>query len=169
MLFRSDAVDSHSAPCTRANFHADVAAQPTLLKPIIKPWEELVHNKHKTGLGYDKDVSFHIPDYTNPIIFQSVGFLYDSSPAVVPDPVLLPQQQQIVKFQHCDRVGHMKDQCFYLHPCKHCGRHTHSSNKCFKTSLLQEQRFILDGSLLGNGHQQPRKFLGHVSELVLKY
>ena len=49
--------------------HADVAAQPALLKPIIRPWEELVHNKHRTGLGYDKDVSFHIPDYTKPIIF----------------------------------------------------------------------------------------------------
>jgi len=36
--------------------HADVEIQPTLPKPIIKHWEELVHNKHRTGLGYDKDV-----------------------------------------------------------------------------------------------------------------
>ena len=123
-------VDSHSVPCTRADFHADAAAHPALPKPIIRPWEELVHNKHRTGLGYDKDVSFHIPDYTKPIIFQSAGFFYDSSPAAIPDPVLLPQQ--IVKCQHCDRVGHMKDHCFDLHPCKHCGRHTYSSDRCFR-------------------------------------
>ena len=105
-------VDPHSVHCTR---HADASVQPALLKPIIRPWEELVHNKHKTGLGYDKDVSFHIPDYTKPIIFQSAGFLYESSPEAVLDPV--PQQQhQIEKCQHCDRVGHMKDHCFDLHP-----------------------------------------------------
>ena len=125
------AIDSHSVPYTRADLHADATSQLALLKPIIRPWEELVHKKHRTGLGYDKDVSFHIPDYTKPIIFQSAGFLYDSSPALVPD--LAPQQQQqIVKCQHCDRVGHMKDHCFDLHPCKHCGRHTHSSDRCFK-------------------------------------
>jgi len=37
-----------------------------------------------------------------------------------------------VQHQHCDRVGHMKDHYFDLHPCKHCGQHTHSSNKYFK-------------------------------------
>ena len=124
-------VDSHSVPCTRADVHADAAVQPALLKPIIRPWEELVHNKHKNSLGYDKDVTFHIPDYTKPIIFQSAGFLYDSSPAAISDHVLLPQQQ-IVKCQHYDRVGHTKDHFFDLHPCKHCGRHTHSSHRCFK-------------------------------------
>ena len=55
-------VDSHLVPCTRAHVHADAAVQPALPKPIIRPWEELLHNKHRTGLGYDKDVSFHIPD-----------------------------------------------------------------------------------------------------------
>ena len=64
---------------------------PTLPKPIIKPWEELVHNKHRIGLGYEKDVSFHIPDYLKPIQFQSVGFLHDSSPSASAP---LPQQQQ---------------------------------------------------------------------------
>ena len=81
-----DAVDSHSVPCTRADVHVDATVQPALPKPIIRPWAELVHNKHRTGLGYDKDVSFHIPDYTKLIIFQSVIFLYDSSPAAIPDP-----------------------------------------------------------------------------------
>ena len=38
-----------------------------------------------------------------------------------------------------------------------------------KTSFLQEQRFILDGSLLGNGLQQPRRYLSHMSKLVLEY
>ena len=91
--------------------HADADTQSALPKPIIKPWEQLVHNKHKTGLGYDKDLSFHIPDYAKPIQFQSAGFIHDSSPApydssapAVPDSAPLPQQQQqqIVKCQHCD-------------------------------------------------------------------
>ena len=38
-----------------------------------------------------------------------------------------------------------------------------------KTNVLQEQRFILDGSLLGNGHQQPRRYSKHMSELVPEY
>ena len=114
------AVDSDSVPYTRAYLHADAAAQSALLKPIIRPWEELVHNKHKTSLGYDKDVSFHIPNYSKPIKFQSAGFLYDSSPSVVPNTTPLPEQPyQIVKWQHCDQVGHMKDHCFDLHRCKH--------------------------------------------------
>ena len=93
-----DAVDSHSVPCTRADVHADAAVQPALLKPIIRPWEELIHNKHRTSLGYEKDVSFHILDYTKPIIFQSARSLYDSSPAAIPDLAPLLQQHQIVKF-----------------------------------------------------------------------
>ena len=36
-------------------------------------------------------------------------------------------------------------------------------------NILQEQRFILDGSLLGNGHQQPRRYSKHMSELVPEY
>ena len=86
------AVDSHSMPSIKAYLQAEAKIQPTL--PIIRPWEELVHNKHRTGLGYDKDVSFHISDYSKPIKFQSVGFLYDGSPVAVPDPTPLPQQQQ---------------------------------------------------------------------------
>ena len=38
-----------------------------------------------------------------------------------------------------------------------------------ETNLLREQRFILDGSLLGNGHQQPRRYFKHMSELVPEY
>lgn len=62
---------------------------------------------------------------TCPFIFQitqspsnfSVGFLHDGSPSVVSNSGPLPQQpQQIVKCQHCDRVGHVKDHCFDLHP-----------------------------------------------------
>ena len=62
-------VDSHSNPCTRAYLHADAAAQPALPKPIIRPWEELVHNKHRKRLGYEKELSFHISDYSKPIKF----------------------------------------------------------------------------------------------------
>ena len=38
--------DSHFVPCNRADFHADAAAPPAFLKPIIRPWEELVHKNH---------------------------------------------------------------------------------------------------------------------------
>jgi len=122
--------------------HADAETLSALPKPIIRPWEQLVHNKHRTGLGYDKDLSFHIPDYSKPIQFQSAGFIHDSSPAphnssasAVPYSAPLPQQQQqqqIVKCQHCDRFGHLKDHHFDLHPCKHCHKTSHSSNICFK-------------------------------------
>jgi hypothetical protein len=78
------------------------------------------------GIGYEKDVTFHNPDYTKPIQFQSVGLLQESSHS--PAPV----QEQILICQHCQRVGHMEDQCFDLHPCEHCGQHNHPSDKCFK-------------------------------------
>jgi len=71
-----------------------VEIQRSLPKPIIRPWKELVNNKHKIGLGYDKDVSFHIPDYSKPVQFHSVGFIHDSSPSVVPGSGPLPQQRQ---------------------------------------------------------------------------
>jgi len=60
---------------SKADLHADAEVQFSLPNPIIKPWEQLVHNKHKIGIGYDKDMSFHIPYYSKPIQFQSVGFL----------------------------------------------------------------------------------------------
>ena len=137
-------VHSDPVPNKVAAVHADVETQSALPKPIIRPWEQLVHNKHRTGLGYDKDLSFHIPDYAKPIQFQSAGFIhdnssapYDSSASAVPDSAPLPQQQkqqqqQIVKCQHCDRVGHLKDHCFDLHPCKHCHKTSHSSHRCFR-------------------------------------
>ena len=79
--------------------HIDAEIQSALPKSVIRPWEELVSNKHRIGPGYDKDLSFHIPDYSKPIQFQSAGFLQDSSsspahhessPTVVPDSVPLP-------------------------------------------------------------------------------
>lgn len=112
--------------------HDDVNVQVPLPKPIIRPWEELVNNKHKIGLGYSKDVSFHIPNNSKPIQFQNVGFLYDNSSSDVSNPAPLPQQpQQNVKCHHCDRVGHMKNHRFDLHPCEHYHKTTHSSNRCF--------------------------------------
>jgi hypothetical protein len=96
----------------------------TLSKPIIRPWEEIIYNKNRTGLGYDKEVTFHIPNYSKPIQFQSVGFLQDNSLSHV------PVQHHNDKCQHCNRVGHMENQCFDLHPCQHCGKHNHSSERC---------------------------------------
>ena len=93
------AVDSHSVPSSKADLYADADVHTSPPKPIIRPWEELVHNKHKTGLGYDKELSFHILDYSNPIKFQSAGFLHDSSPTTVLDSAPLPKhKQQIEKF-----------------------------------------------------------------------
>lgn len=47
-------------------------------KTFVRRREEIRHNKHRTSLGYKEDimdVSFHIPDFAEPIQFQSVGFL----------------------------------------------------------------------------------------------
>jgi len=95
------AVDSDLVPNEAAKSHADAEIQFALPKLVIRPWEEFVHNKHKIGLGYDKVVSFHIPDYSKPIQFQSAGFLqdgssslapHDSSSSIVSDFGPLPQQ-----------------------------------------------------------------------------
>ena len=51
-----------AVPISGANVQKYAEMQHALPKIIIKPWEELVHNKHRTGLGYDKELSFHIPD-----------------------------------------------------------------------------------------------------------
>ena len=92
---KDNIVEVHSDPLPNkaAVIHADAETQSTLPKPIIRPWEKLVHNKHITGLGYDKDLSFHIPDYSKPIQFQSAEFIHDSSHPAVPDSAPLPQQQ----------------------------------------------------------------------------
>ena len=98
--------------------------QNTLSNPIIKPWEEIIYNKNRTGLGYDKEVTFHIPDYSRPIKFHNVGFLKEAPTSHV------QVQHQNDKFQHCNRVGHKENQRFDLHPFQHCGKHNHSSNRC---------------------------------------
>lgn len=38
-----------------------------------------------------------------------------------------------------------------------------------KTNRLQEERFTLDGSLLGNGLQQPRRYFAHTTGFFLEY
>jgi hypothetical protein len=58
--------------------------QNTLSNPIIKPWEEIIYNKNRIGIGYDKEVTFHILDYSRPIKFQNVGFLQEFSPSPIP-------------------------------------------------------------------------------------
>jgi len=64
-------VDSHQVLISEADLNTSVEIQFALPKPIIKPWEELVNNKHITSFGYDKDASLHIPDYSNPIQFHN--------------------------------------------------------------------------------------------------
>lgn len=96
-------------------------------KTFVRPWEEIVHNKNRIGLGYNKDVldvSFHIRDFSKPIQFRSAGFLDD----IVPE--------QIDRYQHCDRVGHVKYWCFDLHLCEHCGKHNHHSNRYSRKNIV---------------------------------
>jgi hypothetical protein len=52
--------------------------QHDLSKPIIRPWEELHFNRNRHGLGYENQNSFHIPNYSKPILFVSVGFLQEN-------------------------------------------------------------------------------------------
>ena len=92
-----DNVTIHSDKVAR--LHVDAEVQLALPKPIIRPWEQLVHNKHRTSLGYDKDLSFQIPDLAKPIQYQSVVFIndssfapQDSSTSAVPDSASLQQQ-----------------------------------------------------------------------------
>ena len=35
-----------------------------LSKPIIRPWDEILNNKHRKGLGYEKEITFYIVDYS---------------------------------------------------------------------------------------------------------
>jgi hypothetical protein len=81
----------------------------TLSKLIIIPWEEITQNKLRTSIGYEKYVTFHNLDYIQPIQFQSVRLLQESLQS--PSPV----QEQILKCQHCQRVGYIEYQCFNLH------------------------------------------------------
>jgi len=94
--------------------HAKAEVQPTLPKIIISHWEEPANNRHKACTRYEKEVYLHTLDYSKPIQFQSDGFFHDvlSSPLSDSPP---PPKQQIVKFQYCDKVGHVKDHCFDLH------------------------------------------------------
>ena len=68
---------------------------PALSKPIIRSWEEIIHNKHRTDHRYNKEVTFHIVDYFKPIQSQNVGFLQKSSSSHALD------LHQISKCQHC--------------------------------------------------------------------
>lgn len=67
-------------PSSREDLHKDidVEVQYVLPKSIIKPWEEILNNRNKISLGYGKGVYFNILYYSNPIQFQSFGFLHDS-------------------------------------------------------------------------------------------
>jgi hypothetical protein len=55
---------SDTTSISKSKCEARHQVQNSLSKPIIRPWEEISHNKHRTGLGYDKEVTFHTPDYS---------------------------------------------------------------------------------------------------------
>jgi hypothetical protein len=70
-------------------------SQNDLSKMVVRPWEELLFNKNRHGLGYDKGNNFHIPDYSKPVQFVSAGFLEEV-------------KNLGNKCQHCHRVGHLE-------------------------------------------------------------
>lgn len=61
-------------PNEATKIHTDAEVQSALPKSIIRPWENLVHNKYKNGLGYDKDVSFIFQITQIPSNFTVMGF-----------------------------------------------------------------------------------------------
>lgn len=97
-------------------------------KTFIRPWEEITCNKNRIGVIYDKDVFFHVLDFSKPIEFCSVGFL----DYIVP--------QQIFRCQYCDRAGREKDQNYDLHPYEKCAKKNHHSNICFKHKATSREK-----------------------------
>lgn len=92
----------------------------------------MTHNKHRTGLGYNNGVSFHIPGFAKPIKFWRAGFL---------DGVVL---KKVDRWQQCNRVGHVKDWCFDLHLCEHCGKWNHQANRCSKKKSTAREKLSFE-------------------------
>lgn len=69
-----------------------------------------------------------MPDFSKPIKFRGARFL---------DGFVL---EQVDRCPHCNRVGHVKDKCFDLHPCEHCGKNEITTQTDVpKRRLLQER------------------------------
>jgi hypothetical protein len=100
-----------------------VQVQCDLSNCIARPWEEILFNKNRCGLGYDNGNNFHIPDYSKALKFVSGRFL---------DKQISEINKEKLEYQHCQRTGHKEDQCFDLHPCQHCSKKNHSTDKCSK-------------------------------------
>jgi hypothetical protein len=84
--------DTTSISESKCEAHHQV--QNDISKRIIQPWEELHFNRNRHRLGYENQNSFHIPNYSKPILFVSTGFLQENSTSNVED--------QDVKCQHCN-------------------------------------------------------------------
>ena len=113
--------------------------QINLSKPFIRHWKEIFNNKHRKGLGYEKENTFHILDYSKQVKFVSARILHedlkekDSKFQQIDAKEDDKQSEESIdECQHCHRVGHMEDQCFGLHPCQHCRKCNHSSEGCSK-------------------------------------
>ena len=50
-----------------AHSNEDEEISLALPKPIIKASGDVINNMNKTGIGYKKEVTFHIPNYSKPI------------------------------------------------------------------------------------------------------
>jgi hypothetical protein len=128
---------------------------------MIRPWEEINYTKPKKGLGYDKEVTFHILDYSRLIQFQSVGFLQEVSTSLV------PVQHQHSKCQYCNRLGHMEDQCYDLHHCQHSSKKNNLLNKCSKRNKPAILNIHYEWIGPYSGHQQPRNYFSLTEEFNL--
>ena len=96
------------------------------------------------------EVTSFVPDYSKSMQFQSVEFLNEGSSSNLPT-YSSSDFPKIVKCQHCDKVGHMIDKCFDLHPCMHRGKHTHCSAKCFLLKKFARKKFHYVVAYIGGG------------------
>jgi hypothetical protein len=99
-IFEDDEADLDQQPTQQelskiAPYLSVDKVQLPLSNPIIRPWEEIINNKHITSVRYENDVTFPNPEYTKLIQFQSAILLQESlySPA--------PVQEKIMLCQHC--------------------------------------------------------------------
>jgi len=65
----------HTRVC---KIHSHTYVKLVVPKIFRRPWEEILHNKQRIGLRYNKYVfyiSFHVPDYSKTIQFCSAIFI----------------------------------------------------------------------------------------------
>ncbi len=49
------------------------------------------------------------------------------------------KNEEILECHHCNKFGHMEDQCFDLHPFLHCGKTNNHLDRCQNKKKLLKQ------------------------------